>query len=58
MDDLTSDGGGFKRIERYTQDKVKRNDGFETSQEFLVFERLEIAGARLAIEPVKINPRS
>ena len=57
VDDLTSDGGGFKRIERYTQDKVKRNDGFETSQEFLVFERLEIAGAGLAIEPVKINTR-
>ena len=58
VDNLTSDGGGFKRIERYTQEKVRRSDGFESSQEFLVFERLEIAGAGLAIEPVKMNTRS
>ena len=45
VDDLTSERGGFKRIERYAQDNVMRNDGFETSQEFLVFERRGILPA-------------
>ena len=37
VDDLTSEGGGFKRMERYAQEEVITNDGFETSQEFLVY---------------------
>ena len=39
VDDLTSEGGGFRRTERYTQDKIAGMDGFESSQEFLVFEK-------------------
>ena len=45
VDDLGADGGGYRQIERYVQDKVTTNDGFETSQEFLVYERNEIANA-------------
>ena len=30
---------GFRRIKRYRQDKVTTNDGFNTSQEFLVYEK-------------------
>ena len=38
VDDLITEGGGYKRIERYIQDSVSTYDGFETSQEFLVYE--------------------
>jgi len=37
IDDLSSKG--FRVIERYVQDKVTTNDGFTTSQEFLVYEK-------------------
>ena len=30
---------GFRRIKRYRQDKVTTNDGYATSQEFLVYEK-------------------
>ncbi|MCH7730231.1 dihydrofolate reductase family protein [Patescibacteria group bacterium] len=30
---------GFRRIKRYRQDKVTTNDGYTTSQEFLVYEK-------------------
>ncbi len=43
VEDLTFEGGGFRRIERYVQDKVTKNDGLETSQEYLVYERRDIA---------------
>ena len=43
VDDLISESGGFKRIERYTHYNGTGNDGFEISQEFLVFERRDIA---------------
>ncbi len=39
VDDLKPEGGGYKRIERYIQNSViSTHDGFETSQEFLVYE--------------------
>ncbi|GMR09800.1 MAG: hypothetical protein BMS9Abin28_0620 [Anaerolineae bacterium] len=43
VDDLASEGGCFRLIQRYAHDKVTGNDGVETSQEFLVFERRDIA---------------
>ncbi len=39
VDDLTSKEGGFKLIQRYSQDKIA---GVETAQEFLVYERLDL----------------
>lgn len=41
--DLTSEGRGYRRAERYSHDNVTTDDGFETSQEFLVYERHDIA---------------
>ncbi len=42
IDDLASKGGGFRLTERYSQDKITGNDGVETSQEFLVYERIDL----------------
>ncbi len=43
VDDLTSEGGAFRLIERYAHDAIVGNDSYETSQEFLVFERYDLA---------------
>ncbi len=40
VDDLTSEGGGFKLIQRYSHDIVT---GIEASQEFLVYERCDLS---------------
>jgi hypothetical protein len=40
VDDLTSEGGGFKLIHRYSHDIVT---GIEASQEFLVYERCDLS---------------
>ncbi|MFV1858878.1 MAG: dihydrofolate reductase family protein [Anaerolineales bacterium] len=43
VDDLTFEGGGFRLIQRSTHDAIVGNDSYETSQEFLVFERHDLA---------------
>jgi hypothetical protein len=39
VDDLATEGGGFKLIQRYTHDLVP---AIETSQEFLVYEKCDL----------------
>ena len=51
VDDLATEGGEFKLIQRYSDDKFTGNDGVETSQEFLVYERIDLVAGSLKLKP-------
>ncbi len=53
VDDLTSEGGGFRLIQRYSHYKFT---GIETSQEFLVYERRDLAsGSSNSAPPIALR---
>ena len=43
VEDLASERGDFKLIQRYSQGRTAGNDGVEAAQEFLVYERIDLA---------------
>lgn len=42
VEDLASERGDFKLIQRYSQGRTAGNDGVEAAQEFLVYERIDL----------------